>query len=60
MLKEDIYMVQNEDTLKRYPVMVRKGASLEMVWNSQKNYFPKGTTVTISASDGRKETFTHE
>lgn len=58
MANEVIYTVINETTLRRYPVLGKADAPLAMIWNAEKCWFSEGITVTISAPDGRKETFT--
>lgn len=52
-----IFMVTDEEKMRRYPVAGFAYQSLEMVWNSQKCWFSDGASITISAPDGRKQTF---
>ena len=54
----EIYMLTNEDTYGRCPVLGGKNQPLQAVWEAQKSRFRDGTRVTVSTLDGRKETFT--
>lgn len=60
MSDDMIYTITNKDTLRRYPVIGKKGNSLDTVWLSEKCWFSAGARVTISTPDGRKKTFTKE
>lgn len=57
MEKQIIFMVTNEKTYSRYPVAAAEDTSLETIWDSQKQYFPEETLVTISTPDGKRQTF---
>lgn len=52
-----IYVVTDNTSKRSYPTLGYSNSSLAMIWNSQKCWFTPGTEVTITAPDGRTETF---
>lgn len=56
-MEEMIYVVTDNTSKRSYPTLGYSNSSLAMIWNSQKCWFTPGTEVTITAPDGRTETF---
>lgn len=52
------YRVRNESNGHSYELESAFDVPLEMVWNSQKSWFPAGSTVTILDVVGNSQTFT--